>query len=40
MIMKTLFKTLLATRVSDVTVDPVMNGSDTVMYLVNYPEGG
>lgn len=34
------FKGVVATRVSDVTVDPVMNGSDTVMYLVNYPEGG
>lgn len=34
------FKGVVATRVSDITVDPVMNGSDTVMYLVNYPEGG
>ena len=34
------FKGVAATKVTDVTVDPVMNGSDTVMYLVNYPEGG
>lgn len=34
------FKGVVSTKVADVTVDPVMNGGDTVMYLVNYPEGG
>jgi len=35
-----LCKGIVDTKASKVTIDPVLNGVDTVMYLVNYPEGG
>ncbi len=33
-------KGISETRSSDVSVDPILNDIDTVMYLVNYPDGG
>lgn len=34
------YKGIPKTRSADVSVAPILNGIDTVMYLVNYPEGG
>ena len=34
------YKGIPKTRSVDVSIDPILNGTDTVMYLVNYPEGG
>ena len=34
------YKGIPKTRSADVSIDPILNGTDTVMYLVNYPEGG
>lgn len=34
------YKGIPKTRGADVSVAPILNGIDTVMYLVNYPEGG
>lgn len=34
------YKGIPKTRSADVLIDPILNGTDTVMYLVNYPEGG
>lgn len=33
-------KGITETRCESITIDPILNETDTVMYLVNYPEGG
>ena len=32
-------KGVAPTKVSDISVEPIVNGLDTVMYLVNYDDG-
>ena len=34
------YKGVSETRSAEIAIDPLLNGADTVMYLVNYPQGG
>lgn len=34
------YKGVSETRSAEIAIDPLLNGTDTVMYLVNYPQGG